>query len=84
LFLGAGGYHHHVGTNTWPGPTARPPEPDDARLLEWTMELPTRDDVTDVERSLTLAGHMVERTSGDAIVTADPWGTVVRVQSEQA
>ena len=84
LFLGAGGYHHHVGTNTWAGPTARPPEPDDARLLEWTIELPTPEDVTDVERSLALAGHEVERASGDAIVATDPWGTAVRLQSDRA
>jgi len=83
LFLGAGGYHHHVGTNTWAGPTARPPEPDDARLLEWTIELPTPDDVSGVERSLALAGHIVERTSGGAIVATDPWGTVVRVQPDR-
>ena len=40
LFLSAGGYHHHLGTNTWAGPNARPPAPDEARLLEWTIELP--------------------------------------------
>ena len=82
LFLGAGGYHHHVGTNTWAGPAARPPGPDDARLLEWTIELPTPDDVTAVERSLATGGHRVERTSGDAILATDAWGTVVRVRSD--
>ena len=84
LFLGAGGYHHHVGTNTWAGPTARPPEPDDARLLEWTIELPTTDDVVAVERSLALAGHPVQRTPANAIVAADPWGTAVRVHGVPA
>ena len=36
LFLSAGGYHHHLGTNVWAGSGARPPEADQAQLLEWT------------------------------------------------
>src|SRR5919107_4285419 len=36
LFLAAGGYHHHLGTNTWAGPGAAAPQPNNARLLEWT------------------------------------------------
>jgi catechol 2,3-dioxygenase len=79
LFLGAGGYHHHLGTNTWAGPGAQPPVPDDARLLEWTVELPSAADVADVERSLAHGGHACERVSPDAIVARDPWGTAVRV-----
>ena len=40
LFLSAGGYHHHLGVNTWAGaaPTGR--ATDEARLLEWTLLLP--------------------------------------------
>ena len=38
LFLSAGGYHHHVGTNIWSsGPSARA---DEARLLEWELVVP--------------------------------------------
>lgn len=38
LFLSAGGYHHHLGVNTWsPGPAARE---DEARLIEWTLHVP--------------------------------------------
>lgn len=82
LFLGAGGYHHHLGTNTWAGPSARAPERDEARLLEWTMVLPTPDDVAAVERSLAQAGRPAARASIDAILATDPWGTAVRVQSD--
>jgi hypothetical protein len=43
LFLAAGGYHHHLGTNVWsPGPSA---EESEARLLEWELALPTESDV---------------------------------------
>src|SRR5579862_6315144 len=37
LFLGADGYHHHLGANTWAGSGATPPAPADAQLLEWTI-----------------------------------------------
>lgn len=37
LFLSAGGYHHHLGLNTWsPGPSAKD---DEARLMEWTLHV---------------------------------------------
>jgi catechol 2,3-dioxygenase len=45
LFMSAGGYHHHLGTNTWAGPGARPSEERDARLLEWTLDLPDAESV---------------------------------------
>lgn len=83
LFLAAGGYHHHLGTNTWAGPDARPPADDDARLLEWSIEVPGDDDVAEVMRSLREAGYDAERgDDGSAdIVTRDPWGTAVRVKA---
>jgi len=80
-FLSAGGYHHHLGTNTWAGPGAEPPAADDARLLEWTVQVPAALDVAAVERSLVLGGHVTERTSPQAIVARDPWGTAVRVEA---
>ncbi|MBT8489204.1 MAG: VOC family protein, partial [Gemmatimonadetes bacterium] len=42
LFLGAGGYHHHLGLNTW-APGAPPPGDDDAQLLEWVLVAPESD-----------------------------------------
>ena len=81
LFLGAGGYHHHLGTNTWAGPTAEPAASEEPRLLEWTVEVPSAVDVAAVERSLASRGHAVERVAVDAIVARDPWGTQLRVRS---
>ena len=43
LFMSAGGYHHHLGTNTWA--RGAPPASDaDARLLEWEIVVPTKKD----------------------------------------
>ncbi|PYP64140.1 MAG: glyoxalase, partial [Gemmatimonadetes bacterium] len=77
LFLSAGGYHHHLGTNTWAvgAPTAGP---EDARLLEWQVVVPDAEDVAAAERSLTTTKGRVERDGDDALAT-DPWGTTVRL-----
>lgn len=80
LFLGAGGYHHHLGTNTWAGPGARPPQPDDARLLEWSIDVPDAADVQRAAESLTRAGYAVEHEAHGAFIAADPWGTRVRLR----
>ena len=81
LFMSAGGYHHHLGTNIW-AVGAQPPEPDDAQLLEWKMLLPSADDVKAAAKSLTDAGHNVT-TDMQAIVVSDPWGTRVRIASSR-
>ena len=79
LFLAAGGYHHHLGVNTWAGATAAPAGRDEARLLEWTLHLPEVAEVEKVAERLEAAGHSCER-EGDAIVASDPWGTSLRVR----
>lgn len=80
LFLGAGGYHHHVGANTWAGASATPSAEGDARLLEWTIEVPDAAAATAVAGSLSRGGFAAER-DGEDVVTRDPWGTAVRVRA---
>jgi catechol 2,3-dioxygenase len=77
LFMSAGGYHHHLGTNIWAAGAPVAAEKD-ARLLEWRVQLPHRTDVEAAARSLTASGYQVRQDSGDA-VAADPWGTAVRL-----
>ena len=81
LFLSAGGYHHHLGTNTWAS-GATPAEDDEARLLEWEMILPDAEDVSHLASSVEQAGYTVERSSAGTIRTRDPWGTAVRILPE--
>lgn len=80
LFLSAGGYHHHLGTNTWAGAGATPPADDEAQLLEWTIELPTPRDVDQVAERLISNGHPVERADRGALSVRDPWGTPLRLR----
>jgi catechol 2,3-dioxygenase len=78
LFLSAGGYHHHLGVNTWAGPNAPPSAETDARLLEWRMIFPTAEDAKAAAERLAAAGREVTPSGGDWIV-ADPWGTRLRL-----
>jgi len=72
LFLAAGGYHHHLGTNTWAQGAASPGERD-AKLLEWTIVTP---DAVEATAAAAAAGF---RVHGDLVL--DPWGTAVRVRA---
>jgi catechol 2,3-dioxygenase len=78
LFLSAGGYHHHLGINTW-ATGAVPAGPDEARLLEWEVLVPSSRDAAEAIASVAAAGGAVER-SADGGVARDPWGTAVRVR----
>ena len=76
LFLAAGGYHHHLGTNTWSsGPS---PLPEHAQLVEWQLVVPSHADVAAAQRSLQSAGYGSE-AAGSGVTAADPWGTRVHV-----
>jgi catechol 2,3-dioxygenase len=79
LFLSAGGYHHHLGTNVWsPGPAAGT---DEARLLEWELVVPEREQVHDIAQRLRGHGYVADGAP-DGVRTLDPWGTQVHVRSE--
>ncbi len=80
LFMSAGGYHHHLGTNTWAGARATAPRPDDAQLLAWTIELPDTTSVEALRASVEAAGHAVTVIDSGALELRDPWGTALRVR----
>lgn len=80
LFLSAGGYHHHLGLNTWAGPGATPAGENDAGLLEWEIVLPRPADADAAARGLESTAAPAERTDGGWLAR-DPWGTAVRLVS---
>jgi catechol 2,3-dioxygenase len=82
LFLSAGGYHHHLGTNTWAAGAA-PTKEGDARLLEWELRLPTVADARAALANLERTGVTVE-PAPDGGVVRDPWGTAVRVRGVES
>ncbi len=78
LFLSAGGYHHHLGTNTWAAGSP-PASAEDAKLLEWELVLPDESDVAAATESLKTAGYGATENGPDQLI-ADPWGTLLRLR----
>jgi catechol 2,3-dioxygenase len=71
-FISAGGYHHHLGLNTWRG-VGVPPQPADAVGLRlWTIFLEDRADVDTVRERVRSATLDDEQRDGGFVVR-DPW-----------
>ena len=81
LFMSAGGYHHHLGTNTW-ARGAPPASNVDARLLEWEIIVPTVEDAKQAAQHVEASGYPVKEDNGEWILT-DPWGTNLRLMAER-
>ena len=76
LFLSAGGYHHHLGLNTW-GTRGAPAPPPGARGLDrYRVTLPSAADVDAVAGRLADAGHEVSAQEG-GVSALDPSGNRV-------
>lgn len=70
-FVSAGGYHHHIGMNTWAGAGAPPPPPDAVGLRWFEVRLPTPAALADVRSRIEAAGVQVsEQDSG--LLVRDP------------
>jgi catechol 2,3-dioxygenase len=78
-FVSAGGYHHHLGFNTWRGQGVPPPPPHRAGLRYWTVQLPSDADVETVRSRL----GETEPVEG-GFEARDPWGTAVRFVAASA
>src|SRR5215475_8379680 len=55
-FISAGGYHHHIGLNTWESKGGVPPAPGTTGLYHVAILYPTRADLADALRRLMEAG----------------------------
>ena len=56
LFVAAGGYHHHIGFNTWESAGGSPPPPGTTGLYHLAIRYPTRAALGDAFRRLVAAG----------------------------
>ncbi len=70
-FVSAGGYHHHIGLNTWQGEGAPPPPADAAGLRHFTVELPDPNALEEVLRRVDQAGIPANQTE-EGLLLYDP------------
>ena len=77
-FLSAGGYHHHIGLNTWESRGGTPPPAGHTGLYHAAILYPTRRDLADALRRLTAAGVRLDGASdhgvSQALYLRDPDG----------
>jgi catechol 2,3-dioxygenase len=75
-FVAAGGYHHHLGLNTWESKGGSPPPPRSTGLYHLGIRYPTRPDLALAVRRLLAAGVPLHGASDHgvsvSVYTADP------------
>jgi len=75
-FISAGGYHHHIGLNTWDSAGGSPPPAGATGLYHFAILYPTRAELADALRRLQSAGVPLEGASdhgvSEALYLRDP------------
>jgi catechol 2,3-dioxygenase len=75
-FVSAGGYHHHIGLNTWESLGGSPPPPGSTGLYHTAILYPTRKDLADALRRLITAKIPLDGASdhgvSEALYLRDP------------
>jgi catechol 2,3-dioxygenase len=72
LFVAAGGYHHHIGLNTWSSAGGPPATPGARGLRHFTLLTP---DPASIAERAAAGGHPVD----DALLVTDPFGIQLRL-----
>jgi catechol 2,3-dioxygenase len=80
LFVSAGGYHHHIGLNTWHSAGAGPAEPGSVGLRSFEVELPDERALEAAVGRIRNAGLALEEADGRPLVR-DPSGNGVLLTS---
>ena len=82
-FVSAGGYHHHIGLNTWESQGGSPPPPGTTGLYHLAIRYPTRASLADALRRLIAAHIALEGASdhgvSEALYLRDPDGNGVEL-----
>src|SRR5690348_8867727 len=82
-FVSAGGYHHHIGLNTWDSAGGKPPSPGTTGLYHFAILYPTRAALADALRRLMAAEIALEGASdhgvSEALYLHDPDGNGIEL-----
>jgi catechol 2,3-dioxygenase len=83
VFLSAGGYHHHIGLNTWESKGGSPPPRGTTGLFHAAIRYPTREALADALRRVVDAGIRLDGASdhgvSEALYLRDPDGNGVEL-----
>jgi catechol 2,3-dioxygenase len=75
-FISAGGYHHHIGLNTWESRGGAPPAPGTTGLYHLAILYPERRELADALRRLLVAGIALDGAAdhgvSEALYLRDP------------
>jgi len=86
-FLSAGGYHHHIGLNTWESAGGSPPPPGTTGLYHVAILYPTRAALADALLRVLAAGIELEGASdhgvSEAIYLRDPDGNGIELYCDR-
>ena len=83
LFVSAGGYHHHIGLNTWHSRGAKPTPANAAGLQTYVIAIPSREGLQEVKERLV--AHQVPFEEGeDSIRVNDPWSNSILLSVQPA
>ena len=66
-FISAGGYHHHIGLNTWESAGGTPPPAGSTGLYHLAILYPTRAELADALRRVLRAGISLEGASDHGV-----------------
>jgi len=82
-FVSAGGYHHHIGLNTWHSKGGEPPAPGTTGLFHFAIRYPTRAALADALGRLRRAGVGLSGASdhgvSEALYLSDPDGNGIEL-----
>jgi catechol 2,3-dioxygenase len=79
LFVSAGGYHHHIGLNTWHSAGAAAPVPGSIGLRSYEIKLPDASELEAVRSRVSAAGLPLEQDVDGSTFVRDPAGNGVRL-----
>ncbi|NYF77755.1 VOC family protein [Granulicella arctica] len=86
-FISAGGYHHHIGLNTWESAGGPPPAPGTTGLYHLAILYPTRIALADALKRLVEAGIPLDGASdhgvSEALYLRDPDGNGVELYRDR-
>ena len=86
-FISAGGYHHHIGLNTWESRGGSPPPPGTTGLYHTAILYPDRASLADALRRLLAAGISLEGAAdhgvSEALYLNDPDGNGVELYRDR-